>query len=131
MVSILLADENPVTLEVLKESLETEGHQVRTTSVHRAIPLWQKHRKDIDVIVTGKSMGRDENAGVDLAVGLRKLKCDIPIILQSDTITPDSQISRFKAAGNVSQKNIFLDNISLKPLLKAIENCTAASVQKG
>lgn len=86
---ILVVDDEPSVLEMLKRVLSREGHRVHVC-LSPAEALGEFARADFDLLVVDKNLpGFD---GYDLLAALRKVDPDLPAILM--TASPEPHVAR-------------------------------------
>jgi PAS domain S-box-containing protein len=78
--TILFIDDEKVLTEAGKLNLEDLGYRVITeTDPAAAIELFRKTGRDIDLVITDKSM--PQMSGFDLARGIKSIRKDVPVIV--------------------------------------------------
>ena len=75
---ILAIDDEPVALELIRESLESEGHTI-TTAVSAQQGLAQFRAHSFDMIIVDRAM--PDASGDEVAVTVREADPDIPVIM--------------------------------------------------
>ena len=84
---ILIAEDNPKTLEILKKSLQPLGHEIDTArDGEEALKKLQKAAYDLlvtDLVMPGRT-------GMELLEALTELASKIPILICSAYVTPDA-----------------------------------------
>ncbi|HTR82554.1 MAG TPA: response regulator [Bacteroidota bacterium] len=102
--TILLIEDEPMLLELLKAVLEEEGYRIETAkNGEDAVALFRRQPDKIDLVLS--DMGLPKMGGWDVFERLRELKPGLKMILASgyvDSATREDMISR--GAQDVVQK---------------------------
>jgi CheY-like chemotaxis protein len=82
MQTVLLVDDEPSVLLVMRRLLEGHGYKVfHATSGREALEIWNAHQDEIDLLFTDLQM--PEMNGSELAGRLRSLRPDLKILFTS------------------------------------------------
>lgn len=112
--SVLVADDDPVSVRMLAEILQGEGFAVRTTSSPLAA-LRDLHECPPDLLLTDLRM--PEMNGLDLIRAARRARPDLCCLLISAFVTDETTAEAFRAgAHDLLQKPINLEEVRARAL---------------
>jgi CheY-like chemotaxis protein len=109
---ILLVDDQDVLVDILSRGLERFGHDVRALSTSAsAYQVFTDEPDSFDVVVTDQTM--PDMTGLELAVKLREIRADIPVVLISGLGAPTEDAAAIQRAGisEVLAKPFALDEL--------------------
>lgn len=102
--SILLAEDEPVLAEIVKESLESRGYRVHVAAtVHETLERYNQHRPDIMVVDVMLADG----SGFDLVKQIRLSNYQLPVIFLTSRSHPRDVVEGFESGGNDYVKKPF------------------------
>ncbi len=90
MPTILIVDDEPVILDVLRRFLEADGRTLLLAGSAREALVRAHEPGDIDVALLDKNLG--DGSGLDVARALRRLKPDVEVILVTGYASVDTAI---------------------------------------
>ncbi len=90
MATILIVDDEPVILDVLRRFLEADGRTLVLAGSAREAIARAEEPGELDVALVDKNLG--DGSGLDVARALRRLKPDVEVILVTGYASLDSAI---------------------------------------
>ncbi len=117
---VLLVDDEPFFLEVIKESLQLLGYQVTASSSSlQALRMFSAAPRDYDLIITDQTM--PELTGVRLVQEIRRIDREIPIIL----CTGYSEVVSEQSAAYYGLSQFLMKPVNTGDLAQAVANVLA------
>ena len=114
---VLLVDDDPLVLEVVRACLNRAGHEVVIARDGReGLEFFQRHMHDVGLVLSDVTM--PELSGIDMVLRIRQIKPSMNVILMSG----DAEATREEklAALNPDQPVLLKKPFALKDLLNAI-----------
>lgn len=120
---VLLVDDDPLVLEVVRACLMRAGHEVVVARDGReGLELFQKHMADLSLVLSDVTM--PEMSGIEMVLEIRKIKPSMNLVLMSG----DAEATRQEklAVLNPNQPILLKKPFALKDLLAVIRRGSPA-----
>ena len=109
---IVIADDQPEILDMLKRSLQVDGRVVRAFPTGRKVLAYlQEHVSDVDLVVLDIDFGPSEPDGLEVLRQIRHLVPDLPVIILTGKGTVENAVAALRmGASDFIEKDFYIED---------------------
>ncbi len=109
---IVIADDQPEILDMLKRSLQVDGRVVRAFPTGRKVLAYlREHVSDVDLVVLDIDFGPSEPDGLEVLRQIRHLVPDLPVIILTGKGTVENAVAALRmGASDFIEKDFYIED---------------------